>query len=344
MWEHFLMRFPFSLTRRLSWYLVQKRLAGQKRFPLVLMLEPLHTCNLHCEGCGRIREYGGRLEDRLSVSECLAAAAECGAPIVSVCGGEPLLYPELEELLRELLTRQKYIYLCTNGTLLAERIAHLPRHKRIMLNVHLDGMEATHDALAGRPGVFSQALEGIRQAKAAGWLVYTNTTIYRQTDMNEVAVLFSLLTELGVDGMMVSPAYGYEAVQAEEPERASAIFLTRQETEQKFRSAWPMLRRFRLVGSPMYMEFLCGRRQLRCAAWANPTFNRAGWRSPCYLRAERHWPTYRELMERTDWDRLGPQHDLRCRHCMVHCGFEPAALLARKGLRDLVKMALWQWS
>ena len=338
------MRFPFSLTRALSFYLFQKRLAGEKRFALVLMLEPLHTCNLRCKGCGRIREYGGRLEDRLRVEECLAAVEECGAPVVSVCGGEPLLYPELPELLRRLAGRRKHVYLCTNGTLLPERLGRLPRSGRIMLNVHLDGMEATHDRLTGRPGVFAQAIEGIRQAKAAGWAVYTNTTVYRQTDMHEIAVLFALLQELGVDGMMLSPAYGYEAVQSEAPERASEMFLTRQEIQEKFRSAYPILRRFPLVASPMYMDFLCGRRQLRCAAWANPTFNRAGWRGPCYLRADRHWPTYRDLLEQTEWDALGPGQDNRCQHCMVHCGFEPATVFARKGVRDMLKMVLWQLS
>lgn len=336
------MRFPFSLTRRLSWYLLQKWLRRQKRFALVLMLEPLHTCNLRCEGCGRIREYGGRLEDRLSVPECLKAVEECGAPIVSICGGEPLLYPELPELLKELVNRQKYVYLCTNGILLTDRLPLLPQSRRLMLNVHLDGMESTHDSLVGRPGVFSQALEGIRQAKRSGWLVYTNTTIYRHTQMEEIVVLFSLLTELGVDGMMVSPAYSYLAVEEADPERAAAIFLTRQEIQQKFRSAWARLRRFRLVASPMYMEFLCGQRELRCAAWANPTFNRAGWRSPCYLRAERHYARYQELLAQTDWERLGPDQHPQCQHCMVHCGFEPAGLLARKGIGDLLKMTLWQ--
>ncbi|HPP53487.1 MAG TPA: adenosyl-hopene transferase HpnH [Thermoguttaceae bacterium] len=338
------MRFPFSLTRALSVYLLQKRLAGEKRFPLVLMLEPLHTCNLRCDGCGRIREYGGRLEDRLRVEECLAAVEECGAPVVSVCGGEPLLYPELPELLRRLAELRKHVYLCTNGTLLAERLSRLPRNSRLMLNVHLDGMEATHDRLTGRPGVFAQAIEGIRQAKSAGWAVYTNTTVYRQTDMHELSVLFTLLTELGVDGMMLAPAYGYEAVQSADPERASEIFLTRQEIHKKFQSAWPMMRRFRLTASPIYMEFLCGRRELRCAAWANPTFNRAGWRGPCYLQVDRHWPSYRDLLEQTDWDSLGPGRDSRCQHCMVHCGFEPAAVFARKGVRDMVKMVLWQLS
>ncbi|MCS7306777.1 MAG: adenosyl-hopene transferase HpnH [Thermoguttaceae bacterium] len=336
------MRFPFSLSWRLGWYLLRKRFSGQKRFALVLMLEPLHTCNLHCEGCGRIREYGGRLEDRLSVAECVAAADECAAPIVSLCGGEPLLYPELSELLKRLIAMGKHIYLCTNGTLLADRLSQLPRNRRIMLNIHLDGMEATHDALVGRSGAFGLALEGIRQAKHAGWFVYTNTTVYRHTDMSEIIVLFTFLTQLGVDGMMLSPAYGYEAVQTSAPERASAIFLTRQEIQQKFRTAWPMLRRFRVVASPIYLEFLCGRRQLGCAAWANPTFNRAGWRSPCYLRADRHYPTYQQLLEQTDWDSVGPGRDPRCQHCMVHCGFEPAAVLGRKGVRDWLRMAWWQ--
>ncbi len=337
------MRFPLSLTRSLSMYLLQKRLAGEKRFALVLMLEPLHTCNLRCEGCGRIREYGGRIEDRLTVQECLEAVQECGSPVVSVCGGEPLLYPELPELLTRLADLRKHVYLCTNGTLLTETLPRLPRNSRLMLNVHLDGMEGTHDRLVGRPGVFARAIEGIRQAKSARWAVYTNTTVYRQTDVHEIAVLFALLTELGVDGMMLTPAYGYEAVQAADPQRASEIFLTREEIHEKFRVVRPMLRRFKLIASPMYWEFLCGQRELPCAAWANPTFNRAGWKGPCYLRTDRHWSRYRDLLEQTDWESVGPGRDRRCQHCMVHCGFEPAAVFASKSIRDCLKMALWQF-
>jgi len=337
------MRFPFSLTRSMTGYLLRKRLAGEKKFPLVLMLEPSHACNLSCDGCGRVREYADTLGRRLSVDQCLAALEECGAPIVSICGGEPLVYPEIEELVGKILARRKHIYLCTNGLLLKKKLPGFPPGDRLLINVHLDGMEATHDRATGRPGAFAAATDGIRAARAAGFRVCTNTTIYKQTDMHEIAVLLEYLTELGVDGLMISPAYGYEAVRRTDPDGAERIFMTREEIHEKFRRARPMLRRFRLTASPIYMDFLCGRRELPCAAWANPTYNVCGWRGPCYLIADAHYRTYRELLAATDWDKLGPSGDPRCRHCLVHCGFEPAAVLrANKGLRDIIKMAVWQ--
>jgi len=336
------MRFPLSLTRSLTSYLLRKRLAGARRFPLVLMLEPLHACNLRCNGCGRVREYAATVGQRLSVGQCLAALDECGAPIVSLCGGEPLIYPEIEQLTGEILGRRKHVYLCTNGVLLERKLSGFPRSNRLMMNVHLDGMEATHDAAAGREGVFAAAVEGIAAAKQAGFLVYTNTTLYKHTDLNEIAVLFEYLTELRVDGMMISPAFGYAAVQDENPARAETMFMTRDEVHRKFRQARKLLGRFRVTASPVYLDFLCGQRDLPCAAWANPTYNLAGWRSPCYLMADAHHATYRELLEETDWSGFGPGGDARCRHCLVHCGFEPAAVLAGRHFRDLLKMAVWQ--
>ena len=338
------MRFPLSLTRSMTSYLLRKRLAGERKFPLVLMLEPLHACNLRCKGCGRIREYAETMGERLSVSQCLTALDECGAPIVSLCGGEPLVYPEIEQLTGEILARRKHVYLCTNGVLLERKLSGFPRSSRLMLNVHLDGMESTHDAGAGREGVFVAAVQGIEAAKRAGFLVYTNTTLYKETDLNEIAVLFQYLTELRVDGMMISPAYGYQAVQDENPAGAEAMFMTREEVHRKFQQVRRLLGRFRITASPVYLDFLCGRRQLPCAAWANPTYNIAGWRSPCYLMADTHYATYHELIERTDWSSLGPEGDLRCRHCLVHCGFEPAAVLSGTRFRDLLKMAVWQIS
>jgi MoaA/NifB/PqqE/SkfB family radical SAM enzyme len=316
-----------------------------------------------------VREYGDTIGQRMPVAECLAAADECGAPVVSVCGGEPLLYPDIEELLRGLLARRKHVYLCTNGLLLARKIAMLPRSPRLFINVHLDGMEATHDRLVGQQGAFAAVVEGIQAAAAAGLRITTNTTIYHDTDMDEVAVLWEYLGELGVGDFMVSPAYAYEAVvrpkgtvpfspvrdgQADEnwdspreqppdPAAAERMFMTRGQVREKFRRARPMLARFRLVASPLYLEFLCGQRELTCAAWASPTRNVRGWRGPCYLIADAHYPTYRELLQATDWQRLGPDSDQRCRDCLVHCGFEPAAVLAAQGrLRDMLKMAVWQ--
>ncbi len=287
----------------------------------------------------------------MPVDECLAAADECGAPVVSVCGGEPLLYPQIEELIERLLARRKHVYLCTNGLLLARKIAGLPHSPRLFINVHLDGMEATHDRLVGQRGAFATAVEGIRAAAAAGLRITTNTTIYHDTDMDEVAVLWEYLGELGVDDFMLSPAYAYEAVLRPRVSgtlpvaRAGAerIFMSREQVREKFRRARPMLARFRLVASPLYLEFLCGQRELACAAWASPTRNVRGWRGPCYLIADAHYATYRELLQATDWQRLGPDGDQRCRDCLVHCGFEPAAVLAaQRRLRDMFKMAVWQ--
>lgn len=324
-------------------YLLRKRLSGEKTFPLVLMLEPLHACNLCCAGCGRIREYADTMNRRLSVDQCLAAVAECGSPIVSVCGGEPLIYPELDVLIESLVAQRKHVYLCTNGLLLEEKLRGLRPSSRLFINVHLDGMEATHDRMVERQGAFSAAVRGIIEAKRAGFQVCTNTTVYRETDVHEIAVLFEYLDELGVDGFMISPAFGYAAVCESDPQGGSTIFMTRDEVHAKFREAEPLLRRFRLTASPMYLEFLRGERELDCAAWANPTYNVRGWRGPCYLLGDAHYATYRELVDATDWSRLGPGGDSRCDHCLVHCGFEPAAVLkGHKGLRDLVRMAVWQ--
>ncbi len=200
-------------------YLLRKKLAGQRRFPLVLMLEPLHACNLACAGCGRIREYADTMHRRLSVEQCLGAAAECGAPIVSICGGEPLVYAEIDRLVETLVGRQRHVYLCTNGLLLEKMLGRFRPSGRLFINVHLDGMEATHDRLVEREGVFAAAVRGILDAKTAGFQVCTNTTIYKDTDMHEIAVLFDYLYELGVGGFMISPAFGYAAVSQTDPRR-----------------------------------------------------------------------------------------------------------------------------
>jgi len=339
------MRFPFSLTRRMASYLLKKKLSGQRRFPLVLMLEPLHACNLTCTGCGRIREYSNTIKHKLTVDECLASVDECGAPIVSICGGEPLIYPWIEELVAKILERKKHVYLCTNGMFIEKKLAGFKPSPSFFFNVHLDGMEKTHDMAVEREGVFEAAIGGIKAAKAAGFLVCSNTTIYKETDMHEISVLFDYLSELGVDGFMLSPAYGYSAVQETNPLGAQEIFMTRDDIHAKFREAKKLLKRHKLNTSPIYMEFLRGERDLRCAAWANPTRNVRGWKGPCYLITDTHHESFDDLMNKTDWDKLGRGNDPRCEHCMVHCGFEPAAVLGvNKRLGDSLKMALWQLS
>src|SRR5919204_2758742 len=254
------MRFPLTLTASMTGYLARKKLSGEKRFPLVLMLEPLHACNLTCTGCGRIREYSQTIKEKLSVRECLDAVDEAGAPIVSVCGGEPLIYPEIGRLVRSILARRKHIYLCTNGMFIQKRLHEFRPSSRMFFNVHLDGLEETHDRAVERPGVFREAVEGIRAAKKAGFLVCTNTTVYQETDLHEIDRLFAYLTKLKVDTFMLSPAYGYTAVQQTNPTGAAEIFLTRDQITAKFREAEKLLGKYRLATSPVYMEFLSGRR------------------------------------------------------------------------------------
>ncbi len=339
------MRFPLSLTSKMAGYLLKQKLARREKFPLVLMLEPLHACNLTCTGCGRIREYVSTIKDKLTVEECLAAVDECGAPIVSICGGEPMIYPGLEELVAKILERKKHIYLCTNGMFIKKKLAGFKPSRSFFFNVHLDGMEDSHDLAVERKGVFQEAIEGIKAAKAAGFMVCTNTTIYKETDMNEIAVLYDYLSELGVDGYMLSPAYGYSAVQDTNPLGAQQIFMTRADVHAKFKLAKDLLKRHKLNTSPIYLEFLRGERDLKCAAWANPTRNIKGWKGPCYLITDTHHDTYQDLVQLTDWDKLGQGNDVRCENCMVHCGFEPAAVLGvNKRLGDSLKMALWQLS
>ena len=311
------MRFPLKLTAKLTKYLVGKRIRGEERFPLVMMLEPLHACNLTCTGCGRIREYKSTINEMLTVEQCIAAMEECGAPVVSICGGEPTIYPELGRLVREILARGRHIYLCTNGMFIRKRLHEFRPTTSFFWNVHLDGLERTHDLAVERDGVFREAIEGIKAAKAAGFLVCSNTTIYKETDLNEIAELYAYLHELGVDGFMISPAYSYAAVQTKD------IFMSREEVREKFQQVCQLLEKYNLMTSPIYLEYLRGERELMCTAWGNPTYNPRGWKGPCYLITDAHHATFREFIENTPWERYGRGRDPRCQDCMVHVGYEP---------------------
>jgi hopanoid biosynthesis associated radical SAM protein HpnH len=337
------MRFPLSLTTSMASYIVQQKFARKPKFPLVLMLEPLHACNLTCTGCGRIREYESTIKQKLSVRECLDAVDECGAPIVSICGGEPLIYPEIGKLVRGILRRRKHIYLCTNGMFIQKKLNQFKPSSRFFFNVHLDGLEASHDKAVERVGVFRAAIEGIKAAKAAGFLVCTNTTIYRETDMDEIDALLGYLTRLGVDGFLLAPAYGYAAVKQCNPEGAAELFLTRDEIHEKFKHVDRLFQKYRLLNSPVYLEFLQGERDLNCTAWGNPTRNVKGWKGPCYLITDAHHATFKDLIENTPWENYGRGKDARCEHCMVHCGYEATAALGVNGrLGDSLKMLMWQ--
>jgi hopanoid biosynthesis associated radical SAM protein HpnH len=311
----------------------------RRRFPLVLMLEPLHACNLTCTGCGRIREYESTITERMSLEKCLSAMEECGAPIISICGGEPMMYPQLGELVEAALKRGKHIYLCTNGMYIVSRLGQFRPDPRFFFNVHLDGLRETHDIAVEREGVFDEAVEGIKAAKKAGFMVCTNTTVYRETDMREIEELFEYLRQFGVDGHMLSPAYGYSAVDTRE------IFLSREEVHEKFREVDRLFRKFKLNSSPAYLDFLKGNRDLPCTAWGNPTYNIRGWKGPCYLITDAHWESFEDLMSQTPWERYGRGNDARCEHCMVHCGYEPSAALGVNAkLGDSFKMLAWALS
>ena len=322
--------------------MTRMKLSGRKKYPLVLMLEPLHACNLHCSGCGRIREYASTMNKRMTPAECLASVDECDAPIVSVCGGEPLIYPEIVELIEGILDRGKHIYLCTNGVLLEEKLEkfltirnkHLK--KRLYWNIHLDGPESVHDAIVEQSGVYQKAVRGLTAAKKAGFFVYTNTTLYKQTTVEQLVELAEELTPLKIDGIMLAPGFGYESVGNE------SLFLTKDEVHEKFREIREKLSKYRITTTPIFMDFLCGERNLNCAAFANPTRNIAGWRGPCYLIADKHHESYAALLGDTAWEKYGPGNDPRCEHCLSHCGFEPAAVFACNSLADGIRMGMWQ--
>ena len=328
------MRFPLSLSIDLSRYLFVKRLKGEDKFPLVLMLEPTHQCNLACAGCGRIQEYQDTLGQSLTLEECLAAVEECGAPVVTITGGEPLIYPPVFELLAELMRRHKHIYLCTNAVLLERSLPKLPVSDRLTLSVHLDGLAPTHDRLLGRPGLFNLAIRAIKAAKTRGFRVCTNTTIYKETDPQEIEILFSYLGHIGVDGLLVSPAYSFAGVSEE-------LFLSREEIREKFNLLTGNGLDFKFFSTPLYLSFLRGEREYECTPWANPTRNPHGWRSPCYQLVDTHYPTFAEFMERTSWDHYGVGRDPRCSQCMMHSGFEPTVVRQMGGLADLWRMFRW---
>jgi len=333
------LRFPLSMTLRIAGYVTRKKLSRAERFPMVLMLEPLHACNLTCTGCGRIREYESTIKQKLSIEECLEAVDECGAPVVSICGGEPMIYPGIGELTAKILERGKVVYLCTNGMFIRKKIDQFKPHPRFFWNVHLDGLRESHDVAVEREGVFDQAIDGIKAAKERGYLVCSNTTVFQETDMNELDRLFAYLTELGVDGFMISPGYEYEAVQTKE------IFLDRKLIREKFRQADAMFKKYKFATSPVYLEFLQGKREMQCTAWGNPTRNILGWKGPCYLITDIHHKSFDDLLNKTPWERYGYGKDPRCENCMVHSGYEASAALGVNGqLGDLFKMVKWQFT
>ena len=332
------MRFPWRLNYDLTRYIMRNRIQKIDKFPLVLMLEPTHLCNLACSGCGRIREYADSIQDMMSLEECLHSVDECPAPVVTITGGEPFLYPHIHALIEGVLQRGKHIYLCTNALLLDKALDVMKPHPNFTLNVHLDGLEETHDRILERKGTFRIAMDAIRKAKQLGFRVCTNTTIFKETDLLEIEMLFSRLQDMGVDGLLVAPGFGYEAV-------GEKLFLERREIEKKFEQVYEMSKKFRFFSTPMYLKFLKGEKKLECTPWGNPTRNTQGWKAPCYLITDAHYPTFKEMMEKTQWSRYGVGRDERCAQCMMHCGFEPTVVSEiSKSWKDMLEMAIWNMS
>jgi hopanoid biosynthesis associated radical SAM protein HpnH len=329
------MRFPLHITTGTIRHQIVNALAGNKRYPFVLMLEPLYTCNLACLGCA-IERHTGKLSDRLPLERCLEAVETSRAPIVSICGGEPTIYPELPELVSEIIRRKRHIYLCTNGLLLDERVfGVIPPDRRLMINVHLDGMRETHDAVCAREGVFDKAVAMVREGVRLGHHVMANMTIFKETDVSEVEQLCELLTDLGVEGLLVSPGYHYESVSRD-------IFLTKSEIQKKFRHVLEISKRFKLTSTPMFLEFAAGLREYKCSPWSTVTFTPNGWKGPCYLIGKKYTFSWDEFWKGTDWDYWESRQDPLCANCAMHSGFEASVVKELpKHPGDMFRLLAW---
>ncbi|NEP60167.1 MAG: adenosyl-hopene transferase HpnH [Symploca sp. SIO2G7] len=307
-------------------YLVTQRLMGRKKFPLVLMLEPLFRCNLACAGCGKIQHPKDVLKRHLTPGQCFRAAEECGAPVVSIPGGEPLLHPQIDEIVKGLVERRKFVYLCTNGILLERSLDKFRPSPYLTFSVHLDGLRDWHDKCVDSRGVFDKAVKAIRAAKARGFRVATNTTIFEGAEPKQMQDFFDFLTTLKVDGMMISPGYSYEWAPDQEH------FLKREQTKALFREILTPFKvgkkHWSFNHNPLFLDFLIGEKDYECTPWGSPSYSVLGWQKPCYLLNEGHYTTFKELLEKTNWNNYGrASGNPQCADCMVHCGYEPTAAM-----------------
>lgn len=317
------MSVPAIQQLRVGSYILGKKLRGVRKYPLVLMLEPLFRCNLACPGCGKIDYEDSILNKRLSVEECLAAVDECGAPIVSIPGGEPLLHKEIDKIVAGILARKKFVYLCTNGLLLEKKLGLFEPSQYLTFSVHLDGLEEQHDRAVNQPGTFKRAVSAIKKARSLGFRVNVNCTLFNHMTADEVAAFFTFCSdELDIEGITVSPGYAYERAPNQEH------FLNRTRTKQLFRDIFDRRgeSKWRFSQSSLFLDFLAGNQQYQCTPWGNPTRNIFGWQRPCYLLSEGYTKTFRELMEQTNWDLYGTGNYEKCADCMVHCGYEATAV------------------
>jgi len=333
---------PVSQMWTVATYVLKQKVQGRKRYPLVLMLEPLFRCNLACAGCGKIQYPAHILKQNLSPEECFRAIDECGAPMVSIPGGEPLMHPQIAEIVEGLVARKKYIYFCTNALLLKEKLHLFKPSKYLTFSVHVDGEREHHDFSVCREGGYDAAIDGIREALKRGFRVTTNTTLFDGADPVSVRAFFDEMMELGVEGMMLSPGYSYDKA----PDQKH--FLGRARTRRLFRAILSNRKpgwRFNL--SPLFLEFLMGKRDFPCTPWGMPTFNIFGWQKPCYLLQDGYADTFAELMAETEWNQYGKESgNPKCANCMVHSGYEASAVdytfSSLRGLWDTAK-ATFSW-
>src|SRR5215472_12259075 len=317
------MRIPFFKEIKISVYLLKQRLLGRKRYPLVLMLEPLFRCNLACAGCGKIDYPDPILNQRLSLAECLEAVDECGAPIVVLAGGEPLLHREIDKIAAAIAAKKKFVYLCTNALLLEKRIDQFAPNPYFAWTVHLDGDKEDHDRSVCLDGVYDRAVAALKLAQSRGFRVNINATLFDNAEPERMAKFFDAVTEMGIDGITVSPGYAYERA----PDQAH--FLNRRRTKELFRDIFRRQngKRWSFNQSSLFLDFLAGNQAYRCTPWGNPTRNYFGWQRPCYLLGEGYAKTFKELMEETDWDAYGTGNYEKCADCMVHSGYEASAVM-----------------
>ena len=316
------MAVPVSQMWTVASYVLKQRLRGRERYPLVLMLEPLFRCNLACAGCGKIQYPAHVLKQNLSPAECFRAVDECGAPMVSIPGGEPLMHPQIAEIVAGLIARKKYIYLCTNALLLREKLDLFTPSKFLTFSVHMDGERENHDFSVCREGGFDAALDGMKEALRRGFRVTTNTTLFDGADPTSVRSFFDQMMDLGVEGMMLSPGYSYDKA----PDQKH--FLGRARTRRLFRTILANRKKHWVFNqSPLFLEFLMGKRDYPCTAWGMPTFNLFGWQKPCYLLQDGYADTFDELMRETEWHKYGTESgNPKCANCMVHSGYEASAV------------------
>ncbi|MBP2704026.1 adenosyl-hopene transferase HpnH [Microbispora sp. RL4-1S] len=329
------MPMPIRQSLRVSGYILRQRLRRRARFPLLLELEPLFACNLKCAGCGKIQHPADVLKRRMPVEQAVAAVEECGAPMVSIAGGEPLMHPQIGEMVRALTARRRYVFLCTNALLIPRKIDEFEPSPYFAWTVHIDGLRERHDESVCKEGVFDEAVAAVRECRRRGFRVTTNTTFFNtDSPRTVIEVLDYLNDDLGVDQMMISPGYAYEKAPDQD------CFLGVRETRELFRKAFAdgNRKRWRFNHSPLFLDFLEGKTDFPCTAWAIPSYSLFGWQRPCYLMSDGYAKTYRELVEETDWDAYGRGRDPRCANCMAHCGYEPTAVFATLGsLRESIR-------